>query len=55
MESQNEKPIEEYPWSNMDKKINQMVAKNIKLSEIIIESQRKIRKNSNGYFITIYN
>jgi hypothetical protein len=39
----------------MDKNINQMVAKNIKLSKIIIEGQRKIRKNPNGYLITIYN
>jgi hypothetical protein len=31
-----------------------MVAKNIELSKIIIEGQSKIRKNSNGYLITIF-
>jgi hypothetical protein len=32
-----------------------MVAKNIELSKIIIEAQSKIRKNSNGFLITVFN
>jgi hypothetical protein len=32
-----------------------MVAKNIELSKVIIESQGKIRKNSNGLLICVFN
>jgi hypothetical protein len=52
-EGQDEKPIQGNPRKDVDQKIYQMVAKDIELSEIVIEGEGEIGKETNTLFISI--
>jgi hypothetical protein len=38
----------------MDDKVYQMIAKNIELPKIVIERQGKVRENSNGFLVGVF-